>query len=94
MRCVTLNSALNHGEAVDIINAKHWILSAQRAGYHQAAGRYTLTRDEIQGRHAALDDIHHASRGDDMPSLWLAPAAWIKKFSFFEREFFGLPDRI
>ena len=37
--------------------------------YHQAAGRCTLARDEIQGRLAALDDIHHASRGDDMPSL-------------------------
>jgi len=39
--------------------------------YHQAAGRYTLARDEIQGRRAALDDIHHASRGDDIPSLRL-----------------------
>jgi len=39
--------------------------------YHQAAGKYTLTRDEIQGRLFALDDIHHASRGDDMPSLRL-----------------------
>jgi hypothetical protein len=26
--------------------------------YHQAAGGYTLARDEIQGRLAALDDIH------------------------------------
>jgi hypothetical protein len=26
--------------------------------YHQAAGKYTLARDEIQGRLAALDDIH------------------------------------
>ena len=26
--------------------------------YHQAAGRCTLSRDEIQGRLAALDDIH------------------------------------
>ena len=41
------------------------------AVYHQAAGKYTLARDEIQGRLAALDDIHHASRGDDIPSLWL-----------------------
>jgi len=33
--------------------------------------RCTLMRDEIQGRLAALDDMHHASRGDDMPSLRL-----------------------
>ena len=45
--------------------------------YHQcealyiikAQARCTLARDEIQGRLAALDDMHHASRGDDMPSL-------------------------
>jgi len=49
------------------------------AVYHQhevlyiikAQKRYTLARDEIQGRLAALDDIHLASRGDDMPSLRL-----------------------
>jgi hypothetical protein len=34
------------------------------SGMHQAAGKYTLTRDEIQGRRADLDDMHHASRGD------------------------------
>jgi len=34
-------------------------------------GKYTLARDEMQGRYAALDDIHHASRGDGMPSLRL-----------------------
>jgi len=28
------------------------------AVYHQAADRCTLARDEIQGRLAALDDIH------------------------------------
>ena len=28
------------------------------SGMHQAAERYTLARDEIQGRFAALDDIH------------------------------------
>ncbi|MBQ5819678.1 MAG: hypothetical protein IIW31_00440, partial [Clostridia bacterium] len=39
--------------------------------YHQAAGGCTLARDEMQGRLAALDDIHRASRGDDMPSLRL-----------------------
>jgi hypothetical protein len=27
------------------------------AVYHQAAGKYTLMRDEIQGRLAALDDM-------------------------------------
>jgi len=49
------------------------------AVYHQNAvlyiikpqGKYTLARDEMQGRYAALDDIHHASRGDGMPSLRL-----------------------
>jgi len=41
------------------------------AAYHQATGKYTLKRDEIQGRHAALDDMLRTSRGDDMPSLWL-----------------------
>ena len=39
--------------------------------YHQAAGRYTLARDEIQGRRAALDDIRHTSCVDDIPSLRL-----------------------
>ena len=67
------------------------------AVYHQGAGRYTLTRDEIQGRLAALDDIHHASRGDDIPSLREPPklahslrgtptAAWIKKEVTFGRQ--------
>ncbi|MBQ7358353.1 MAG: hypothetical protein IJW65_06435, partial [Clostridia bacterium] len=49
------------------------------AVYHQCEALYiikaqvrcTLARDEIQGRRAALDDIHHASRGDDMQSLRL-----------------------
>ncbi|MBR6768022.1 MAG: hypothetical protein IKM34_00865 [Clostridia bacterium] len=41
------------------------------AVYHQAAGKCTLARDEIQGRFTALDDMHHASRGDDMLSLRL-----------------------
>ena len=32
--------------------------------------RYSLKgADEIQGWLAALDDMHHASRGDDIPSL-------------------------
>jgi len=41
--------------------------------YHQAAGRCTLARDEIQKADFGLlfDDIHHASRGDDIPSLRL-----------------------
>ena len=39
--------------------------------YHQAAGGYTLARDEIQGRLAALDDIRRTSCVDDMPSLRL-----------------------
>ena len=34
-------------------------------------GKYTLARDEIQGRRAALDDIRRTSRVDDMPSLRL-----------------------
>ena len=46
-----------------IINAEHCISSSRR--------KCTLARDEIQGRLAALDDIHHASRGDDMPSCGL-----------------------
>ncbi|MBE6630611.1 MAG: hypothetical protein E7624_07170 [Ruminococcaceae bacterium] len=49
------------------------------AAYHQCEalhiikpqGKCTLTRDEIQGRRAALDDIRRTSRGDDMPSLRL-----------------------
>jgi hypothetical protein len=39
--------------------------------YHQAAEKYTLARDEIQGRLATLDDMHRTSWGDDMPSLRL-----------------------
>ena len=45
--------------------------------YHQVAGKYTLARDEIQGRLAALDDIRmyispQASYTfNDMPSLRL-----------------------
>jgi len=47
------------------------IIKAERFVYHQAAGQCTLKRDEIQERQAALDDIHLASRGDDIPSLRL-----------------------
>jgi len=57
----------HHAVGVYIINdgvvayhqfRRNCISSARRAGYHQAAGGYTLARDEIQGRRAALDDIH------------------------------------
>ena len=51
------NSLYNHAEGVYIINAKHCISSTRSVVYHQATGKYTLTRDEIQGRRAALDDI-------------------------------------
>ena len=38
----------NHGEAVYIINTRCCISSMQSIVYHQAAGKYTLARDEIQ----------------------------------------------
>ena len=39
----------NHGEGVYIIrNLLRYIIKAVRFVYHQAAGEYTLTRDEIQ----------------------------------------------
>ena len=38
---------------------------------NQSVGKCTLARDEIQGRLAALDDMHRTSRGDDIPSLRL-----------------------
>ena len=52
-------SHLNHAKGVYIINSKG-------IAYHQLKVlyiikphiRYTLARDEIQGRRAALDDIH------------------------------------
>ena len=52
-------------------------------------GKCTLARDEIQGRLAALDDIHRTSRGDDMPSL----SAWIKKFDKSKLVEFFWPTR-
>ena len=62
--------APNHAEGV-------YIIRSLPAVYHQTEGldiikpqgdaRYP--RDEIQGRLAALDDMHRTSRGDDMPSL-------------------------
>jgi len=56
-----------------------YIIRSLPAVYHQHEALYiikpqvkcTLARDEIQGRLAALDDMHHASRGDDIPSLRL-----------------------
>ena len=54
-------------------------------------GKCTLTRDEIQGRRAALDDMHRTSCDDDMPSL----SAWIKNSTSQNlSNFFGLPERI
>ena len=47
----------NHAEGVYIINAKHCISSTRSVVYHQAAGRYTLKRDEIQQRLTVVDDI-------------------------------------
>jgi len=41
---------LNHVEGVYIINAKHCISPTRSVVYHQAAGRCTLKRDEIQPR--------------------------------------------
>ncbi len=40
----------HHAKGVYIINAKHCISSRRSRGYHQAAGRYTLARDDIQPR--------------------------------------------
>ena len=77
------------------ITALPWISSATCCGissmrsivYHRAAGRCTLVRYEIQGRFTALDDIHLASRGDDMPSK---PAGLDKKIHKSKLvEFFG-----
>ena len=51
---------INQGEALYIINSvRNCISSTQSVVYHQAARVLcTLKRDEIQGRLAALDDIH------------------------------------
>ena len=46
-----------------ITNTKCCISSSRR--------RYTLKRDEIQGRQYDLDDIPHTPCGDDIPSLRL-----------------------
>ena len=62
---------LYHGSAVYIIKTQFCISPTQSFVYHQAAGKCTLTRDEIQGRLAALDDIRRTSCVNDIPSLWL-----------------------
>jgi len=53
--------------------------------------RCTLARDEIQKADFGLlfDDIHHASRGDDIPSLRLGQ----KNPRSQERGFFVFGDR-
>ena len=39
--------------------------------YRQDAVKYTLVRDDIQGRFFVLDDMRRTSRGDDIPILWI-----------------------
>ena len=51
------NSLYNHAEGVYIINAKHCISSTRSVVYYQAAGKYTLMRDDMQRRLSAFDDI-------------------------------------
>ena len=67
------NSYINHGES----RVYHPQLVAV---YHQCEALYIIKpqeryspkgADEIQGRFAALDDMHRTSRGDDIPSLRL-----------------------
>ena len=66
------SSHLHRAEGVYIIrNLLRYIINSAGIVYHQAAGRCTLARDEIQGRLAALDDMHRTLCGDDMPSLRL-----------------------
>ena len=46
-------------EALYIISPNGlYIINSEGVASHQAAGQYTLTRDEIQKRRAAFDDIH------------------------------------
>ena len=76
---VEKNSCPNHGAAVYITrNLLRYIISSKVSisrfwrVYHQAAGEPSPKEaDEIQGRLAALDDIHRTLCGDDMPSLRL-----------------------
>ena len=62
----------NHAEGVYIINSEG-IVYHQCEALHiiKPQARYTLARDEIQGRLAALDDIHRTLCGDAIPSLRL-----------------------
>ena len=71
MQSFTCGELYYQGEALYIIKMKFCISSTRSVIYHQAAGRYTLTRDEIQWRLAAIDDMHRTSCGDDMPNLRL-----------------------
>ena len=57
-----------------------YIISSEGIAYHQHEVLYIIKpqeryspkgADEIQGRLAALDDIHRTLCGDDMPSLRL-----------------------
>ena len=60
-----------------IIKTKSCISSLRKLFMH------TKRCDEIQGRLAALDDIHRTSYGDDMPLL----SQWIKKGAVSKRIF-------
>ena len=81
---------LNHGGAVHgIRNLLRYGIDCKAIVWNQAAGGYTLARDEIQGRRAALDDIHdyvvmiyqaYGSPQSSSSSLRGTPtAAWITK---------------
>ena len=63
----------HHAEGVYIINSTRNCISSKRYALYiiKPQERYTLARDDIQGRLAALDDIRRTLRGDDMPSLRL-----------------------
>ena len=71
------------------------IIKAERFVYHHCERRYTLTRDDIQRRHAAFDDIHRTPRGDDIPLLsqWIEKRASRKRCSFFWLPLLGLNQR-
>ena len=62
------------------LSQKVYIIRHEVAEYHQCEALYIIKpqeryspkgADEIQGRFAALDDMHRTSRGDDIPSLRL-----------------------
>ena len=77
--CMRENAVRVEGQRPRMTITPKACISSCSAGtvYHQcealyiikAQARYTLARDEIQGRIAALDDMHRTSCGDDMPSL-------------------------